>query len=101
MNSPQHIAIIPARGGSKGIPKKNIKSFNGFPLIYWSILQAQLTPEIDAIYVSSDCDEILSYAKDYHANPIKRPDSLSGDSATTESAMIHLLNTLSYIYFIF
>jgi CMP-N,N'-diacetyllegionaminic acid synthase len=93
----QHIAIIPARGGSKGIPKKNIKLFNGLPLIYWSILQAQLTPEIGAVYVSSDSDEILSIAHSFKAIPIKRPENLSGDSATTESALVHLLDTLTFI----
>ena len=92
----KHIAIIPARGGSKGIPKKNIKLFNGHPLIYWSILQAKLTPEITEVYVSSDSDEILEVAESFQATGIKRPDSLSGDCATTESTLIHLLETIDY-----
>ena len=54
MKSYKILAIIPARGGSKGIPGKNIAPFCDKPLIYWSILQASLTPEITDVYVSSD-----------------------------------------------
>lgn len=87
------IAIIPSRGGSKGIPKKNIIDFCGKPLISWSILQAKNTPEIDEVYVSSDSDEILKVAKKYGADIIKRPDEISGDKATSESVIEHALTT--------
>jgi len=89
-----HVAFIPARGGSKGIPKKNIKLFCGKPLLYWSILHAQMTPEISDVYVSSDSEEILSLARGYGAKTIVRPNELSGDSATTESAVLHFLDEL-------
>ena len=85
------VAIIPARGGSKGIPRKNILEFCGRPLIAWSILQAVNTPEIDAVYVTSDDDEILDIATSYGAQKIKRPDEMSGDTSTSESAIAHAL----------
>jgi len=85
------VAIIPARGGSKGIPRKNILEFCGRPLIAWSILQAVNTPEIDAVYVTSDDDEILDIATSYGAQRIKRPDEMSGDTSTSESAIAHAL----------
>jgi len=90
------IAIIPARGGSKGIPKKNIIDFHGKPLIAWSILQALNTPEIDEVLVSSDSDEILDVAKEYGANTIKRPEEISGDTASSESAIKHAIYALGY-----
>ena len=80
-------ALILARGGSKGIPKKNILSFCGIPLVGWSVIQAKMTPEIDNVYISSDSDEILNICKEYGANTIKRPDEISGDSAKSESAV--------------
>lgn len=88
------IAIIPARGGSRGIPKKNIRNFYGKPLIAWTILQAKRTPEIDGVYVSSDSDEILQIADGYGAKRIKRPDTIAGDKATSESTIEHALKAL-------
>jgi len=88
------IAIIPARGGSKGIPKKNIIDFCGKPLMAWSILQAKATPQIDEVYVSSDSDEILDISKSYGAVPIKRPDNMSGDTATSEQSIKHCLSVI-------
>ena len=58
------IAIIPARGGSKGIKNKNIRMFNGYPLIYWSIKQAQNSKCISDVYVTSDSTNILKVAKE-------------------------------------
>lgn len=83
------VAIIPARGGSKGIPKKNLVDFCGKPLLAWSIIQAQKSPHIKKIYVSSDSDEILECAEKYKAVGIKRPDDIAGDTASSESAIIH------------
>ena len=77
------LAFIPARGGSKGIPKKNIKKFNGKPLIYWTIKQAVKSKLISDTYVSSDSNEILKIASKYGASIIKRPKNISGDYATT------------------
>lgn len=88
------IAIIPARGGSKGIPGKNIKIFAGKPLIVHSIEQALSTPQIDAVYVSTDDDEIAKISKKAGAEIINRPKEISGDTATTESAIEHTLSVL-------
>jgi len=88
------VAIIPARGGSKGIPNKNIIHFCGRPLIAWSILQAKKTKKIDSVYVTSDSDKILQVAEKYGAVKIKRPAEISGDKATSESAIIHALSTV-------
>lgn len=91
------IAIILARGGSKGIPGKNIKKFNGKPLIFWSILQSKISKNISNTYLSSDSEKILKIGKKYGAIPIKRPKKISGDKAKSESAVLHVLNCLNFI----
>jgi N-acylneuraminate cytidylyltransferase len=88
------VAIIPARGGSKGIPKKNLIDICGKPLMAWSIEQAVGADSIDETYVSSDSDEILSVAKSFGAGVIKRPDEIAGSTASSESAWIHALEQL-------
>lgn len=85
------IAIILARGGSKGIPNKNIIDFCGKPLIAWTIENC-LDGGANSVWVSSDSDEILSIASKFGANSIKRPNDISGDFATSESAWLHALN---------
>lgn len=85
------IAIILARGGSKGIPNKNIIDFCGKPLIAWTIENC-LEGGANSVWVSSDSDEILSIASKFGANTMKRPDDISGDFATSESAWLHALN---------
>ena len=89
------IALIPARGGSKGIPKKNIKLFNGEPLVNHSIKYAKNCNLIDEIYVSTDDEEISLVSSKAGASVIKRPINISGDNATTESAIKHTLKSLS------
>lgn len=86
------IAIIPARGGSKGIPGKNLKLVCGKPLLAWSILHARSANLVDSVWVSSDSDEILAVAAEYGAHPVRRPENLSGDTATSESAWQHALD---------
>jgi CMP-N,N'-diacetyllegionaminic acid synthase len=88
------VAIIPARGGSKGIPRKNLVNVCGKPLIAWSILQARRTRYIDSVWVSSDDDEILAVAESFGARPIRRPTEISGDQATSESAWLHAVDTI-------
>ena len=68
-----NIAIIPARGGSKGIPNKNIKNFFGEPLIYWSIKAALESKSIDKVFVSSDSIKILKLSSKFGAEIVKRP----------------------------
>jgi len=85
------VAIILARGGSRGIPKKNIINFCGKPLIGWTIEQLKRVKGINSIWVSSDSEEILAVSKDYGAETIQRPAEISGDSATSESGWLHAL----------
>jgi CMP-N,N'-diacetyllegionaminic acid synthase len=92
------VAIILARGGSKGIPKKNILHFAGHPLVAWSILQAKIASNIDEVYVSSDSEEILKIADKYGAKTIRRPKEFATDSAKSEDAIIHTLNVLEDEY---
>ena len=77
------IAIILARGGSKGIPNKNIKLFNGLPLFVWSIKQAQESIYNMRIIVSTDSQEYIDIAKQYGAEcPFLRPIDISQDLST-------------------
>ena len=86
-------AIIPARGGSKGIPKKNIIDFCGKPLIGWSIEDAIQSKYIDTVYVSTDDREIAYISIEFGAEIINRPVDISGDTATSESALKHAIIT--------
>jgi N-acylneuraminate cytidylyltransferase len=88
------IGILPARGGSKGIPRKNIMNFCGKPLIAWTIIHAINSIAIKDIYVSTDDDEIANISKQYGAKIIRRPSHISGDTATSESAIIHALDKI-------
>jgi len=88
------VAIIPARGGSKSIPNKNIIEFCGKPLIAWSIEQCLSSKYISDVWVTSDSQEILDIAERYGAKTINRPDSISGDSASSEDAWIHAINII-------
>ncbi len=85
-------AVVLARGGSKGIPNKNIMEFAGKPLLAWTILQARSAKSVTDTYVSSDDEKILSVATQYGAVPILRPKALSTDSASSESGWLHALD---------
>ena len=90
----KYLAIIPARGGSKRLPNKNILNLNGKPLIAWSIEAAKNSKKIDDIVVTSDSDKILDIAKKYNVKSIKRPDFLASDTATTFDAIKHAIESL-------
>ena len=91
----KNIAIIPARGGSKRIPEKNIQLFAGLPLLAHSILYAQQNETlIDEIYVSTDIIEIKKIAIQYGAKVIDRPKHLSGDLEPTITALKHVLESI-------
>ena len=91
----KNIAIIPARGGSKRIPEKNIQLFAGLPLLAHSILYAQQNETlIDEIYVSTDIVEIKKIAIQYGAKVIDRPEHLSGDLEPTITALKHVLESI-------
>ncbi len=86
------VAIIPARGGSKGIPGKNLIDIAGKPLLAWSIIAAKLSPQISEVFVTSDSSEILNIAEMYGAKTILRPIEISGDTASSESAILHAVS---------
>ena len=88
------VAIIPARGGSKGIPLKNIHQVCGKPLIAWSIMQALKSDVVDEVWVSSDNDSILECANYYGAKTILRPPELSNDLSSSDSAWFHAINAI-------
>ena len=95
MKKDRIVAFIPARGGSKGVPKKNIKVLAGKPLIAWRIEQALASNLIDRVIVSTDCPQIAEVAEQYGAEvPFIRPKNISGDKVTTESAMLHCCDYL-------
>ncbi|WP_418184837.1 pseudaminic acid cytidylyltransferase [Aliarcobacter vitoriensis] len=89
------VAIIPARGGSKRIPKKNIKDFHGKPLIAYSIEAALKSKLFDRVIVSTDNEEIAKIAKEYGAKiPFLRPKELSDDFTGTGAVVNHAINFL-------
>jgi len=95
------LAVIPARGGSKRLPRKNILDLNGKPLIVWSIEAGLKSKYIDKVIVSSNDKEILDISQDHGADTIKRPDNLASDTATTFDAIKHTIeNVEKYDYVI-
>ena len=86
-----YVAIIPARGGSKRLPGKNIREFASFPLIYYSIKYALNCSRISKVYVSTDDDEIAQIAIRFGAEVIFRPEILATDTATTTSVLEHVI----------
>ncbi|MCE9936645.1 pseudaminic acid cytidylyltransferase [Aeromonas salmonicida] len=90
-----NIAIIPARGGSKRIPRKNIKLFHGKPMIAWSILAAKQAGCFERIIVSTDDAEIAAVAQKYGAEvPFVRPAEIANDYATTGDVISHAISWL-------
>ena len=92
----KNIIVIPARGNSKGIKKKNLINFCGKPLLFWTIIQAKKSKLKKNIYVSSESDEILNYAAKMGVNTVKRPSHLSKDNSSSESAILHVINSLKF-----
>jgi CMP-N-acetylneuraminic acid synthetase len=88
------VAIIPARGGSKGLPRKNIIDLAGKPLIAWTIEASLNSKYITTTVVSSDDDEILEIANNFGVDSIKRPNSLATDASLSESVVRHAIDTL-------
>lgn len=91
---PLTVAIIPARGGSKQVPLKNLQRVGGVPLVERAVRAAAAASGIDLVVVSTDDDEIAAVATSAGARVIRRPAELSGDTATSESAILHALDEL-------
>ncbi len=94
-NHRKYIAVIPARGGSKRLPGKNLMSIAGKPLIAWTIESAIQSGIFDRVIVSTDSEAIAEQARNYGAEvPFLRPDDLAGDQTSTIDVLIHLINNL-------
>lgn len=85
------IAIILCKGNSKGVKNKNMKLFSGKPLIYWTIKSLKESKIIKEIYISSESDRILSYAKKHKIICIKRPKNLTYSRSKSEDSILHLI----------
>ena len=95
MSNPEVLALIPARGGSKSIPRKNIRLFYGRPLIAYSIAAARSASSINRVIVSTDDDEIASISREYGAEtPFFRPDEYSRDETQDLPVFQHALSWL-------
>ena len=88
---PLILGVTPARGGSRGIPRKNIRPIAGKPLIAWTIEAAQASKFIDRYVVSTEDEEIAAVAEEYKAETLKRPSRLSTDKASTISVLQHAI----------
>jgi CMP-N,N'-diacetyllegionaminic acid synthase len=86
------LAIIPARGGSKGVPRKNIKDINGKPLLAYTIESAAKSKLLDTFIVSTEDNEIAGVAKKYHAEVVKRPSELARDDSPTSDAIFQVFD---------
>jgi CMP-N-acetylneuraminic acid synthetase len=95
MKQAKMMAIIPARGGSKGLPRKNLRPLGGIPLIAWTIKAAKESQLIDFVVVTSDDPEILDIAQQFGADHlISRPKFLASDNATTIQVVDHVFELL-------
>ena len=88
------VAIIPARGGSKGVPGKNLRRVGGMPLVERAVRAASAASGVDLVVVSTDDAEIATVAEAAGARVVTRPAELSGDTASSESALVHALDAL-------
>jgi N-acylneuraminate cytidylyltransferase len=99
INGKTVLGIIPARGGSKGIPNKNIKLLANKPLIGWTIEEAKKSKYIDRLILSSDDDEIIKISKGFGCEvPFKRPKELADDNTPGIEPVIHAINTITDKY---
>ncbi|WP_137845623.1 acylneuraminate cytidylyltransferase [Microbacterium sp. 2FI] len=88
------VAVIPARGGSKGVPRKNLRRVGGIPLVARAIDAATRCPAIDRVVVSTDDPVIAAVAAEWGAEIVERPAELAGDQASSETALLHVLDEL-------
>lgn len=88
------VAVIPARGGSKGVPRKNVRRVGGVPLVARAIAAARATASVERVFVSTDDQEIAAVAQEWGAHVIARPAELADDEASSESVLLHALDAL-------
>lgn len=90
--TPTFLAIIPARGGSKGVPRKNIRNLAGKPLIAWTIEEAKKSKYINRVILSSDDNEIIEIAKNYNCEvPFVRPKNIAEDNTPGIDPVLHAI----------
>ena len=94
-SAPITVAIIPARGGSKGVPRKNVLPVGGVPLVARAVAAARAAQRVDLVVVSTDDAEIARVAEDAGALVIDRPAEIAGATASSESALLHALDALA------
>jgi len=94
MNEVKTAAIIPVRGGSKRLPRKNVKMFCGHPLMAWAITQAKCSKNIDEVYVTTDDDEMEQIALKYGAKVIRRPYWEDADAASANRPIYHAVKKI-------
>ena len=92
--APQVVAVIPARGGSKGVPGKNLAMVGGVPLVVRAVHACQAASRVSAVVVSTDDEPIAAAARRAGAVVVTRPQELSGDTASSEEAVVHALEVL-------
>ncbi|WP_062305575.1 acylneuraminate cytidylyltransferase [Demequina subtropica] len=92
---PQVVAVIPARGGSKGVPGKNVAPVGGVPLIGRAIRAALAAGNVDRVYVSTDDAAIAAVAAAHGAAVVERPAEIAGDTASSEDALLHALDAIT------
>jgi CMP-N,N'-diacetyllegionaminic acid synthase len=88
------LGVIPARGGSKGIPGKNLAPLGGIPLLLHTIRCARDAASLSALVVSTDSDEVADVAAEAGVEVVERPVAIAGDDSTTEEALLHVLDVL-------
>ncbi len=93
-HGPRTVAVIPARGGSKQVPRKNVQRVGGVPLVERAVRAASSADGIDLVVVSTDDGEIAAIAEAAGARVVRRPAEIAGDTATSESAILHALDAL-------
>ncbi len=93
--SPRILGLIPARGGSKRLPRKNVLPMAGKPLIAWTIEAALASSVLDRVIVSTDDEEIATVSRGHGAGVLERPPELASDSATGLAVMLHVLRVLA------
>src|SRR6266704_657127 len=94
-NGPRILGLIPAWGGSKGIPRKNLAKLAGKPLLAWTIEAARESPSLERIVVSTEDDEIARVAREFGVEvPFMRPAELSGDDTPGIEPVLHALQCL-------
>ena len=94
------VSVILARGGSKGIPKKNIIPLNGKPLISYTI-ESSIKSNIEQTWVSTDCEEIKKASKTFGVNVIDRPSKISGDKSKSEEALLDFAKQIDFDVVVF